>query len=68
MARSIADRARRFNVREGLTRDDDWLPDRFFDEPLPETGAVLQRAELEQMRAEYYRFRGWDEQGRPGPG
>ena len=33
----LADRAytleRLFNIREGLTRDDDWLVDRYFDEP-----------------------------------
>ena len=64
IARHVSDQVRRFNLREGLTRDDDWLPDRFFDEPLPETGAVLHRDELERMRREYYQLRGWDEQGR----
>jgi aldehyde:ferredoxin oxidoreductase len=66
VARTIADQARRFNLREGLTPADDWLPARFFDEPLPETGAVLRREELEKMREEYYALRGWDDQGRPG--
>ncbi|MBE0616715.1 MAG: aldehyde ferredoxin oxidoreductase family protein [Proteobacteria bacterium] len=61
----IADQARRFNIREGLTEADDWLPPRFFDEPLPENGAVMTRDELEQMRSEYYRMRGWNAAGRP---
>lgn len=65
VARHIADQARRFNLREGLTPADDWLPSRFFDEALPETGAVIRRHELERMRGEYYALRGWDEQGRP---
>jgi aldehyde:ferredoxin oxidoreductase len=65
IARHVSDRVRQFNLREGLTADDDWLPDRFFDEPLPETGAVLRREELERMRREYYQLRGWDGQGRP---
>ncbi len=65
LAGRISDRVRRFNVREGLTPEDDWLPARFFDEPLPETGAVLRREELETMRADYYRLRGWTDDGRP---
>ncbi|GAB4265880.1 MAG: aldehyde ferredoxin oxidoreductase family protein [Deferrisomatales bacterium] len=68
VARTIADQARSFNLREGLTPADDWLPDRFFDEPLPETGAALTREELERMRREYYALRGWDEAGRPNGG
>jgi aldehyde:ferredoxin oxidoreductase len=51
-----------FNAREGLTREDDVLPRRFLEEPLPEgsgpsTGSVL---ELEPMLDEYYEVRGWD--------
>jgi len=41
LAARVADQTRRFNLREGLTKDDDWLPDRFFDEPLPEKGNVI---------------------------
>ncbi|WP_025322319.1 aldehyde ferredoxin oxidoreductase family protein [Deferrisoma camini] len=67
-ARRIADAVRRFNMNEGLTADDDRLPPRFFDEPLPETGAVLRRDDFERMRREYYALRGWDPAGRPGPG
>jgi aldehyde:ferredoxin oxidoreductase len=65
IARTIADQARRFNIREGLTEADDWLPPRFFDEPLPENGAAMTRDELKQMREEYYRLRGWTGAGRP---
>ncbi|GAB4274753.1 MAG: aldehyde ferredoxin oxidoreductase family protein [Deferrisomatales bacterium] len=65
IARDVTDQVRRFNLREGLTPEDDWLPDRLFDEPLPETGARLTREELARMRREYYEHRGWDEQGRP---
>lgn len=61
----VADLVRSFNLREGLIKADDWLPDRFFDEPLPETGAVITRADLEKMRSDYYRERGWDEEGIP---
>jgi aldehyde:ferredoxin oxidoreductase len=56
---------RLFNVREGFGRKDDTLPDRLLKEPLtvgPTRGQVV---ELEPMLDEYYRFRGWDQEGRP---
>jgi len=59
--------AKVFNVREGLTRDDDVLPLRF-SEPLPEgasTGQVISAQELQSMLDEYYRLRGWDKKGIP---
>ncbi len=62
---------RAFNCREGFTRADDVLPDRFFAEPLtigPYKGAVLNREEFQKMLTDYFRERGWDEKsGRPGP-
>ena len=56
-----------FNVREGFTRDDDWLPPRMF-EPIqsgPRKGNKFSRDELKEMRSLYYRMRNWDEEGRP---
>jgi aldehyde:ferredoxin oxidoreductase len=52
-----------FNFREGFRREDDALPDRFFEEPLtmgPGEGAVLDRGEFAAMLDEYYEKRGWD--------
>jgi len=52
-----------FNWREGFRRQDDALPDRFFEEPLTvgkRAGAVLDRAEFEGMLKKYYEERGWD--------
>ncbi len=51
------------NLREGFGREDDKLPDRFFEEPLTMgsgKGAVLDREEFAKMMDEYYRMRGWD--------
>ncbi|HDQ73666.1 MAG TPA: aldehyde:ferredoxin oxidoreductase [Chloroflexi bacterium] len=57
----IVNLERLFIAREGITRADDQLPQRFLAEPLPEggpsTGSLL---ELEPMLDEYYRARGWD--------
>jgi aldehyde:ferredoxin oxidoreductase len=38
---------------------------RFHTEPLPETGKVLTEEQMEIMLQEYYRERGWDENGTP---
>ena len=57
---------RLFNIREGLTRDMDTLPKRFFSEPLAEGPSRGQVVRLEQLMDEYYMVRGWDESGVPG--
>jgi len=52
-----------FNYREGFRREDDVLPDRFFEEPLTigtGKGAVLDRKEFEELLTTYYTDRGWD--------
>jgi aldehyde:ferredoxin oxidoreductase len=51
---------RGFNIRNGLTRKDDYLPDRFTKEPMPDGIAKGQVVNLEPMISEYYEFRGWD--------
>lgn len=54
--------ARVFNVREGLTRRDDRLPQRLF-EPLPSgplKGATISRDEFEAALSTYYAQMGWD--------
>jgi aldehyde:ferredoxin oxidoreductase len=63
---------RLFNLREGMTRDDDWLVDRYFDEPCrrgaPDViGAKIDRRKFKKMIDEYYEHHGWDENGVPLP-
>ena len=56
---------RLYNLREGFTRKDDTLPPRLLNEAPtegPSKGWVVQ---LEPMLKEYYRGRGWDENGVP---
>jgi aldehyde:ferredoxin oxidoreductase len=57
---------RLFNIREGLTRDLDTLPKRFFSEPLEEGPSRGRVVRLDQLMDEYYMVRGWDEDGVPG--
>lgn len=52
---------RAFNVREGLTRKDDTLPERMLKEPMPDGFAKGQVVDLEPMIDKYYGFRGWDQ-------
>jgi aldehyde:ferredoxin oxidoreductase len=52
-----------FNYREGFTRADDVVPERFFEEPLtvgPKKGAVLTKEQFKTMMDDFYTKRGWD--------
>ncbi|MDI6641022.1 MAG: aldehyde ferredoxin oxidoreductase family protein [Elusimicrobiota bacterium] len=51
---------RLFNVREGMTRKDDSLPERLTKEPAPVGLPKGQVVELDEMLDEYYKYRGWD--------
>jgi len=64
VAANIRNASQRFNRKMGLTKADDTLPPRLFKEPLDNKHTIT-REELETMRADYYRLRGWDEEGVP---
>jgi aldehyde:ferredoxin oxidoreductase len=54
-----------FNMKAGLTRKDDTLPKRLLSEPMPAGPAKGLTVPLDEMLTEYYRLRGWDDQGAP---
>ena len=61
---------RLFLVREGVTRKDDWLPERYFKEPTPmglppARGKKIDEEKFKKMLDEYYELHGWDENGVP---
>ena len=62
---------RLFNIREaGVSKKEDTLPVRVFEEPLPlppdgKETVCLPRATFEKMLLEYYSIRGWDQNGIP---
>jgi aldehyde:ferredoxin oxidoreductase len=64
IADNIMTTIRKINLREGLSKKDDTLPQRFFNERL-KTGASkgekVQKEEFEKMLKEYYKLRRWDE-------
>jgi len=58
---------RLFLLDAGFTSEDDTLPDRMLKEPLTEGPAKGHVVYLDQMLPEFYRLRGWDENGVPTP-
>lgn len=56
---------RMFLIREGLTKENDTLPPRFLDEPMPEGPGKGHVVELDELLSEYYHVRGWNELGIP---
>jgi len=59
---------RLFNLREGLSKKDDTLPERFFTLPIhdgPSKGAVVNKADFDAELEEYYKLWGWTADGVP---
>jgi aldehyde:ferredoxin oxidoreductase len=60
---------RMYNIREGITADQDTLPERFFNDPLTSsgrlTGITIDKALFSDLIKLYYNMMGWDENGIP---
>ncbi|MCL5773349.1 MAG: aldehyde ferredoxin oxidoreductase family protein [Firmicutes bacterium] len=59
---------RLFNLREGFSRKDDYLPARIYQESLKggsTDGKFIPLEDYEKMLSEYYSLRGWDNEGVP---
>ena len=72
VGRRIYATERLFNIREGMGRKDDYLPERHYEEPTPlgqeiNRNKVIDRVKYDAMLDEYYDFHGWDREGRPLP-
>jgi aldehyde:ferredoxin oxidoreductase len=70
--RTIAERTytlqRMLLVGDGISRKDDTLPKRYFEEPIPEgpaKGCVIERKGFDSMLDENYRLHGWSKDGIP---
>ncbi len=68
-AHRVATLTRMFNVREGISRKDDILPERFWepqkDGPREGMSAFVNTADFEDSLDKFYELRGWDRNGRP---
>jgi aldehyde:ferredoxin oxidoreductase len=66
IGKRIIDVERMFNNREGITRKDDTLPKRYFDDPMSmkiAKGHHIDRKEFDLLLSRYYKLRGWDDNG-----
>ena len=67
VGRRVVDQERLINYQEkGITRKDDTLPARYFDEPMPSArakGSHIDRQGFDKMLDEYYELHGWDKEG-----
>jgi aldehyde:ferredoxin oxidoreductase len=62
-SKRIIDAKKTFNILSGWTPVEDTLPDRFFEDELPDDSARLSRPALMQSIRAYYALRGWDDRG-----
>ncbi len=70
VGKRIVQTERRINVSLGVSRKDDRVPKRYFDDPMPlkpeiSQGHYIERGKFEKMLSRYYHLRGWDEEGIP---
>lgn len=64
----IVTEERHFNLMCGLTREDDDLPAKFAEEPVPDGPTRGQTVSLEVMLRDFYAAMGWDSEGHPPDG
>lgn len=65
---AIYNLTRAINVIRGISRADDYPPERVFCDPIPTgplKGELLQREEYDELLDTYYRLRGWNDEGIP---
>ncbi|MFQ6071030.1 MAG: aldehyde ferredoxin oxidoreductase family protein, partial [Candidatus Aminicenantales bacterium] len=67
IAERVAALERVFNLRAGVSAEEDTLPSRFIQEPMLVGGkeVVIPAEAIRKMREEYYEARGWDKNGKP---
>jgi len=60
IGRRLINLRRAFNIRHGLTPEDDTLPYRYLSDPPPDGGAKGSAVPIKPMVYEYYNLMGWD--------
>ena len=58
---------RLFNIKAGFSSEDDTLPKRMLEDPMPEGPGKGYVVELDKLLPGYYKVRGWDKNGVPTP-
>ncbi len=67
IAATVTNATRHFNIRCGVTKASDKLPKRFFREKLKGGTQGITPQEMDTMLTDYYRLRGWNDEGIPPP-
>lgn len=68
VSKRVLDIERLINLREGITKADDTLPKRYFDDEMPAgktKGHKINREKFNQLLAKYYSLRNWNNDGVP---
>ncbi|MBM3792250.1 MAG: hypothetical protein FJW35_18130 [Acidobacteria bacterium] len=52
---------REFNLREGLRPEEDTLPARFIDRPIPDGPSQGASVDIRRLVRDYYKEKGWDQ-------
>ena len=66
----VIDIERIFNMKQGMTKADDTLPRRYFDDPAPlkiAKGHHIDRKEFAKVLDRYYKLHNWDNDGKLRP-
>jgi aldehyde:ferredoxin oxidoreductase len=66
VGKRVIDTERLFNVKQGMTKEHDTLPKRYFDDPSllkAAKGHHIDRTKFAEMLDKYYKLRGWDKNG-----
>ena len=66
VATRVCNLKKAFNIREGWTKADDWMPPRVLEDPIPSgpsKGSVITPEELRMEIDDYYQARGWTKDG-----
>jgi aldehyde:ferredoxin oxidoreductase len=65
IAQRIGALTRAYNVMAGIKREDDTVPKVCFQDPPGPSNVSLDRKAFDQMISEYYKLRGWNDEGVP---
>lgn len=60
IANNVSRNIRDYNIREGMTCDDERIPERLFDEPLEGVSDNIKREEFDTLLKDYYALKGWN--------
>jgi benzoyl-CoA reductase subunit BamB len=65
IAKRIGALTRAYNILSGIRRKDDTVPEKFFHDPPKPPRSLLNRDKFNKMISQYYKLRGWNEEGVP---